>query len=92
MSRKKGWDYECWYATYTPWNRKVPRYKKGSTPDKRKKGDKQKKFSWFLNEKEGEGAIQKKTAQRRTGDLLKENNNTATIERRYVSDGRCGMR
>ena len=64
--------------------------KKGSTPDKRKKGDKQKKFSWFLNEKEGEGEIQKKTAQRRTGDLLKENNNTATIDRRYVSDGTCG--
>jgi len=63
---------------------------KDSTPDKRKKGDKQKKFSWFLKEKEGEREITKNIAQRRTGDLLKENNNTATHDKSLVSDDTCG--
>ena len=62
----------------------------GSTPDKRKKSGKQKKFSLFLKKEEGEGEITKNIVQRRTGDLLRENNNTATHDKSLVSEDLCG--
>ena len=63
---------------------------KGSTPDKRKKSDKQKKFSRFLKKEEGEGETTINIAQKRTGDLLRENKNTATHDKSLVSDDTCG--
>ncbi|MDR4498635.1 MAG: hypothetical protein MRK02_12075 [Candidatus Scalindua sp.] len=62
----------------------------GSPHDKRKKSDKQKKFSRFLKNEEGEGEIPINIAQKRTGDLLRENKNAATHDKSSVSDDTCG--